>query len=109
MRWQHRVLLVSAPDDDDPELVRQRGIFAAMQAAAGERDLVMVTVVGDVVGGAWDAATTLRRRHRLDGDRFVAVLIGKDGGEKSRSGTAVTAGELVADIDAMPMRRGGER
>lgn len=108
MRWSHRVLLVAAAKDD-PQLARQRAIFAGMAAAAGERDLVLVTIVGDRVTGAGDDARTLRRRFGLPEDGFVAVLVGKDGGEKYRSRAAVEPEMLVATIDAMPMRRDGVR
>ncbi len=36
---------------------------------------------------------------------FTLILVGKDGGEKFRSGKITTTQELFAIIDAMPMRQ----
>lgn len=65
MRWEKRVLLVSAPDANDPSLNEQRRIIARWQAGAEERDMAIVEVVGDHVAGASDSAASLRRRYRL--------------------------------------------
>jgi hypothetical protein len=52
----------------------------------------------------------------VDGDRyhlaaatFSVALIGKDGHVALRSQSALTGAQLEAIIDAMPMRRSGER
>ena len=109
MRWQKRVLLLAAPGTGDPGIGGQRRALTGWDREARERDLAIVTVVGDRVEGATDTAAALRRRFRLPADRFVAILIGKDGGEKMRS-TQPIAAEMLADtIDAMPMRRAGQR
>ena len=106
MRWHQRVLLVFAPEGK--ALSRQRAIVAGWQGQAAERDLVMVTATGDIVAGAADMAASLRRRFR-PGAGFTAILIGKDGGEKLRATRPIEADVLEKTIDAMPMRRGGER
>jgi hypothetical protein len=109
MRWERRVLLLSAPRADDAGLAGQRRALAGWDAAARERDLAVVTIVGDRVSGADDGAAGLRKRYRLPAGRFVAILIGKDGGEKLRSAKPIAAEVLAETIDAMPMRRAGER
>lgn len=105
MRWHKRVLLVAAPSANDPGVIGQRRALAGWDKGARERDLAIVTVVGDRVTGATDGAAALRARHRLPRDRFVAILIGKDGGEKMRADTPIPADTLAETIDAMPMRR----
>ena len=107
LRWEKRVLLVTAPDA--AALASQARAFAAISGGDDDRDLVLVEVTGDRVSGASDRADTLRRNYRLPAGRFEAVLIGKDGGVKRRSATPLTAADLKATIDAMPMRRAGER
>lgn len=97
---QSRVLLVFAPRNDDAALVRQRAILKDAAAVAGERDLVIVEVVGT---GAQSAE--LRHRFSASNDHFRAVLIGKDGGAKLTSAEPLSAGQLAEVIDAMPMRR----
>ena len=47
-------------------------------------------------GKTWKILTT---------DAFTFILVGKDGTEKMRSNTVVTADRLFAIIDAMPMRK----
>ena len=109
MRWQKRVLLVSAPRADDPGMVAQRRALAGWDEEARDRDLAIVSVIGDRVDGATDTAGALRKRFGLPAGRFVALLIGKDGAEKMRSATPIAAGVVAETIDAMPMRRAGQR
>jgi hypothetical protein len=109
MKWDKRVLLVSAPDAHDPSLDHQRRIIAGWRTGAEERDLAVVEVVGDRVAGASDLAATLRQRYRLPAAGFAVILIGKDGGAKLRETRPISAATLEETIDAMPMRRGGNR
>ena len=69
----------------------------------------VVEVIGDRVTGARDAASALRIRLQLPTKRFAVVLIGKDGHVALRSGEPVLAETLQGRIDAMPMRRAGQR
>ncbi len=108
MKWERRVLIVSASTAEDPALAEQRRILAAWKTNADARDLVIVEVVDDTVQGAGDTAIALRRRYHLPAT-FTAVLIGKDGGEKLRSAKPFPAAALEATIDAMPMRKAGQR
>lgn len=41
----------------------------------------------------------------MEEDTFVAILVGKDGGEKYRSADPIAPQTLFDLIDAMPMRR----
>lgn len=109
MKWEKRVLLVSAPDANDPSLKDQRRIIARWRAGAEERDITIVEVVGDNVVGASNSAATLRQRYRLPTGGFAVVLIGKDGGSKLRGTLPIPAATLEKVIDAMPMRHSGKR
>ena len=104
MRWHHRILLVFA-QTGDPRLAAQRQLLSGEGAGVADRDLTIVEVVGPQVRGAADTAPALRDRYAVPGDGFAAILIGKDGGEKLRSGEPIATGRLFATIDAMPMRR----
>ena len=108
MKWERRVLIVSAPTAEDPALAEQRRILAAWKTSADARDLILVEVVSDTVRGASDPAAALRRKYNLP-STFTAILIGKDGGEKLRSAKPFPAAALEATIDAMPMRKAGQR
>jgi hypothetical protein len=108
MKWERRVLVVVAPTAADPHLAEQRRILAAWRRESDARDLTIVEVVGDRVSGATDLASAVRRKYRLPA-AFTAILIGKDGGEKLRSPRPFPAAALAETIDAMPMRRAGQR
>ena len=108
MKWERRVLIVSAPSPGDPTLAEQRRILAGWKSNADKRDLTVVEVVGDQVRGAGDTPASIRHKYRLP-DGFMAILIGKDGGEKLRSAKPFPAAALEATIDAMPMRKAGQR
>ena len=50
-------------------------------------------------------AKALRLQLGLGNEPFQAVLVGKDGGAKLRAAKPISALELMATIDAMPMRQ----
>ncbi len=108
--WSYRPVFVFAPSHAHPNLQKQREINDAATAAMVERDIVVVTVVGDSVvadlgppPGA--EAGELRARFGVGDDAFAFILVGKDGGEKLRSDGPVPAERLAEVIDAMPMRQ----
>lgn len=109
MRWQRRVLVVAAPGANDPALIAQRNALRGWQRGAEDRDVQVVEVIGDRVTGARDTAVALRARLRMPITHFGLVLIGKDGHVALRSSEPVTAEALQGRIDAMPMRRAGQR
>lgn len=109
MRWQTRVLLIAAPRSDAPGLLDQRRLLAGWTREARDRDLAIVTVIGDRVAGSGDTAASLRTRFRVPQGRFTVLLIGKDGGEKMRSAAPIAPEVLAETIDAMPMRRAERR
>ena len=108
MKWERRVLIVAAPSLQDAALAEQRRILANWKANSDDRDLTVVEVIGDQVRAAGDTAASIRRNYRLPA-AFTAILIGKDGGEKLRSTKPFPAAVLEQTIDAMPMRRAGQR
>ena len=105
LRWRRRVMVIAAPSADDPRLQAQRREFSALTAGSDDRDLRLVTLVGDRVEGASEAASALRRRFHLAADAFRVLLIGKDGGVKLSEGAVTPATRFAQTIDAMPMRR----
>ena len=107
-KWERRVLLVAAPSATDPQMVEQRRILANWRKESAERDLAIVEIIGDRVTGAADTGPDIRRKYHLP-PGFTAILIGKDGGEKLRSPRPFPAAALAETIDAMPMRRAGQR
>lgn len=109
LRGQRRILLVAAPERGDARAEAQRRALSGWAAGAAERDVSLVALYGTQVVGASDSAAALRRRYRLSPTRFEALLIGKDGHVAMRSPQPIDARTLQGTIDAMPMRRAGER
>jgi len=99
-RWTMRVLVVLAADPEGPDLAEQRRQIESLKDGAAERELV---VVQPPAGSAEEKA--LRMQLGLGNEPFQAVLVGKDGGAKLRAAKPITALELMATIDAMPMRQ----
>ncbi len=91
-----RPLYVFAPSGDDGRLSAQRGIVAAKAAGFAERDVPVIEVVG---------SDPRRARFGVPSGQFRVILVGKDGGVKLSSARPVSAADIFALIDAMPMRR----
>lgn len=94
------MLVVAAPSPEEPDATQQKRIFAAAEAGARDRDLVLVEVFGD-----GPRAAEIRRRFGIPAGVFRAVLLGKDGGAKLASSRPIPAERLFAEIDGMPMRQ----
>ena len=109
MKNHRRVLIVATPSLTDPRFVQQRRALAGWRGGAAARDLSMVEVSRGQVRGASDSSKLIRRQWRLPPGEFQVVLVGKDGHEALRSPRPVAARTLQRLIDAMPMRRAGQR
>jgi len=108
MQWHRRVLIVSTPLAADPQFVAQQRALSQWKGG-DDRDVSVVRIEGDAVSGASETAAELRDRYRLAAASFSVALIGKDGHVALRSQNALTGAELEAAIDAMPMRKAGQR
>lgn len=109
-RWTNRPLVVFAPSNQSANLVRQKRIINANRSGFSNRDMVVVTVVGDRVTSRFGgrprlSADQLRRRYGVARGQFRALVVGKDGGVKLSSGQAISAARLFGLIDSMPMRQ----
>ncbi len=109
-QWKNRPLVVFAPVNQSVNLVRQRRIINANRAGFQNRDMVVITVVGDRVTTRFGrsprlGAEGLRQRFGVGRDQFRALLVGKDGGVKLSASNAIGAERLFGLIDSMPMRR----
>ncbi len=110
-RWQDRLVVTFAAAAPSKPATAQRAEQTVLPAEWQDRDLVLIHVAADnrvtVDGKADDhlEGSALRQRYGIDNGRFTALLIGKDGGVKVRSGDILENGDLFATIDAMPMRQ----
>jgi hypothetical protein len=108
MKWQRRVIIISAGKPDEPALERQRQLITAW-TGGDERDVTIVIVAGSTVSGSADDAGALRREFDLPAESFQVLLVGKDGHVALRSRAPVSGTTFAQAIDAMPMRKAGER
>ena len=109
MKNHRRVLIVATPSFTDARLLQQRRALAGWRRGAAARDVTLVEVGRGQVRGAADPAAFIRRQWKLPPGDFQVVLVGKDGHEAFRSPRPVPARTLQRLIDAMPMRRAGQR
>jgi hypothetical protein len=65
-----------------------------------ERVIVLIEALGDDL-----SSRQIRARLGADRSRFQVFLIGKDGNTAFTSETPVSAEQLFAKVDAMPMRQ----
>ena len=109
--WEHRLFLIFALSSEDARYVRQTRLLEGAHDGFAERDLLR----GDLFEGETgtfdgepvhpEDAAGARERYGIESGCFAAVLVGKDGAVKHRSGELVEPADLYARIDAMPMRR----
>jgi hypothetical protein len=111
-RWQERVILLFASDDESLQLCEQLELLTSQMAEVTSRDLLIYQVFKDDGRGPGQTAidrqkvNALRRHYQVEADvPFQFILIGKDGGVKMRSSAIVSMQSLFARIDAMPMRQ----
>ena len=110
-QWKNRVLILSAPSEDDKTLRAQQDELALAPQAIADRDLVLVTLLDSAISTAEDRELTTdeiaeaRAALRISPGSFALRLIGKDGSVKLSSENAISTAEIFALIDSMPMRQ----
>jgi hypothetical protein len=95
-RWKMRPLVFFAPSGAQSDFARQMRIFEARRQGLKDRNMAVVGVSGDNVTVPLGprpglGAEALRRRYGIARNEFRVRLIGKDGGVKLSSGSAVSA------------------
>ena len=114
-RWRNRLLLVFATSSSGKDYKEQLRLLEGLDPEFEDRDLLPGKLpeheTGELDGTPVSAEDMekLRNQFDIESDVFAVLLVGKDGGEKFRSNTPVTAKEIFSRIDAMPMRRRGMR
>ena len=102
LKWNKRLLILDATTVKAQDL---RTEIDRNIAAWRDRDLHLVLLDGEQVGGeeANQDASVWRKKFRIDQEG--AVLVGKDGGVKERWSVAPRLQEIFDLVDAMPMRQ----
>jgi hypothetical protein len=110
-QWEHRVLIVFAPEAGDARYQQQKAVWNDNFDEMFDRDMLFVPVFAATDShtkkGAVSENTrqTLRKRFNIGDDEFRVVLIGKDGGSKLRLERPASTSDLFPLIDSMPMRQ----
>lgn len=109
-QWKKRALIIFSPSASDARLSRMKTIIGGNRTALLDRDLTVVYVVGgelshDLGPPPGMNAGAVRTLYRASEGAFRVLLIGKDGSIKMDSPAALSASDLTAEIDRMPMRR----
>jgi hypothetical protein len=99
-RYSARALVVLAVDPERPALAEQRRQVHDLKGGAAERDLVIVEPTPGLA-----ELQLFATRFAMGPEPFLSVLVGKDGGEKLRSLQHIKAQELIATVDAIPIRQ----
>jgi hypothetical protein len=108
--WDARPLVVFADRPDAPAVMTLKHRIEADADAFEDRRMVLVEVYGDA-GRIGDRPLTaeqsvaLRERFMPPEGEATIILLGLDGGEKTRAGADAPISDLFALIDSMPMRR----
>ena len=99
-KWKNRIALIFASSDQNEEWIKQRNLLESDSAGLKERDLLVFLVTPDT----GRQLNSLKKYYEVR-ESFTFVLIGKDGGEKLTSYSAVSLQRLFGLIDSMPMRK----
>jgi hypothetical protein len=103
-------LILIAPAADDPAALVQKQIIASRADAVDDRRLRVYELYrnegydnGKALSG--NKVEELRRRLVAGADARELILIGLDGGIKSRSALSTPLQQIFTQIDGMPMRQ----
>ncbi len=110
-QWKNRLLLVFSPSASDPSYRELEKKLQQFRAELEDRDLLVFHIL--CADGAAqhthafspEAAHSLRQRYAVSENNLTLILIGKDGGEKTRQVGDFNLQALFERIDAMPMRQ----
>jgi hypothetical protein len=114
LRDHYRPLLLFAASPDDPSLLAQLHMLKDSAPGLFSREVVLIAVPFNTpppteLALTQTEAEAARKRFGIAPNQFVALLLGKDGGEKLRSRKPIPFSKLQDTIDAMPMRQGEMR
>lgn len=107
-RWKNRLVLLVVQDSSSQLLQRQLDAFEMQKKGLHERKILVYTVTpnGFKKGEeSWKYSKTLFKKYYQNTTPFEVILIGLDGGTKTRKKEVLSCEALFAIVDAMPMRQ----
>jgi len=92
----HRQLLIFG-QPQSRLVLQQLELLKKDPAGVEERDIIITVVAKE---------NPIYKKYKIETSKpLTVILVGKDGGEKHRTHKAITAQQLFALVDAMPMRQ----
>ncbi|GAA0870905.1 hypothetical protein GCM10009117_00500 [Gangjinia marincola] len=108
-QWKDRLVLIISNKKNSEEYSRQLGELTINAEGLDERKLMVYQILPDrhkiLQDQDWMMSNDLYKRYAFNDKDFKVILIGLDGSIKVSQDTLLTAKELFATIDQMPMRR----
>lgn len=109
-RWKNRIVLLIANQPDLDTYARQIKELHSDPDGIKERRLIIFRIEPDrysqsLENNHWQKRDKHFQAHPASNDKFEFVLIGLDGGIKTRRSTLVSNADLFTLIDGMPMRQ----
>ncbi|OGP89448.1 MAG: hypothetical protein A2157_13360 [Deltaproteobacteria bacterium RBG_16_47_11] len=110
-QWDHRLLIVFAPSENDPAYQSLKEQVDHQAGDILDRDLLVFHIFergeSRLDKGTLNPqqASSLRKRFSIVPGKFRVILIGKDGGVKINRESSIDLPEVFSTIDAMPMRQ----
>ena len=110
-QWKNRLLFLFAPNRSHPLFDVLQKSIATQQAEVADRDLVIFEILEsgtsrmDTSDLDPQAAQSLRDKFDVSPGRFALTLVGKDGSVKLNRQEQTRLEDILALIDAMPMRQ----
>jgi len=92
----NRMLYIFGKETNQELVTQQTNLLKSTAAAVKERDIELKVIAENDV---------ICKQFKISPGVFTVVLVGKDGGEKYRTGKLLQPADLFAIIDAMPMRK----
>lgn len=115
LKWKNRILIIKATKNNDLKFEKQLTEFKSQDNALKERKLVLYTMNNQKLTIIDYTTDTTDTSKRLSDDmmitifsaknEFEVILIGLDGSIKLRQMEVLSKEDLIAIIDAMPMRK----
>lgn len=104
-----RPLIVFAPSDQHPSLMRQKSAINGARTPISDRDVVVLYVVGQALSVEFANkpgvnAQSLRSLYRASEGAFRVLLLDKDGRTRLDTATPLSAADIIAEVDRLPRR-----
>lgn len=110
-KWRNRILLFSAPSLSHEAFKNQWDIFKNQSKKLEDRNLLLFALIKgriydkDLKAVSNYDVSALRKKYGLPSSYEGLVLIGKDGGAKTKKNYPVEPQSIYETIDQMPMRQ----